>query len=83
MRENLSLGKKIRVMRIIRGIEQDEFAQLVDATYQTVSGWENDHHVPHDRNMERIKAVLRWPDEDQAQIAFAILADTRDGDESG
>jgi len=74
MRRNLSPGKKIRVMRIIRGIEQEKFAQMVGVSYQTVSSWENDHHIPHDRNMERIKAALHWPsDEDQVEAAFSIL----------
>lgn len=76
MRQNLSLGKKIRVMRIIRGIEQNEFAQLVNATRQTVSNWENDHYVPRDKNMEQIKAILHWPG--QAEIAFSILAGDED-----
>lgn len=59
-------------MRIARGISQEELARRVGATYQTVSSWENDHSVPRDGNLEKIKAVLGWTD--QAEVAFGILA---------
>lgn len=67
-------GKQIEIMRIVRGISQEEFAELVGVTYQTVSCWQNDHNIPRDENLEKIKAALAWPSDDQAEVAFGILA---------
>jgi len=73
MRTNLSLGKRIHIMRTAQGIERDEFARLVGVSPVTVSMWENDRSVPFARNLEKIKAILGWPSNDQAEVAFGIL----------
>lgn len=71
---NLTLGKQIHIIRTAQGIGRGEFAELVGVSPVTVSMWENDHSVPFTKNLERIKAILNWPSDDQAEIAFAILA---------
>ena len=74
MSKNLTLGKKIHILRTVQGIKRDKFAGLVGVSPVTVSMWENDRSVPRDGNLERIKAILNWPSDDQAEVAFGILA---------
>ena len=74
MSKNLTLGKRIHIMRTAQGIERDEFARLVGVSPVTVSMWENDRSVPFAKNLEKIKAALTWPPDDQAEVAFSILA---------
>ena len=76
----VSLGKRIKVMRAIRGLKQGELAEEADVRQPTLSEFEHDKTRPCEDTLERIKAALRWPSDDQAEIAFAILAG--DGDET-
>ena len=42
----MSLGNKIREIRKINGLTQEQFAQKFHVTRQTVSNWENDKNYP-------------------------------------
>ena len=72
----VSLGKRIKVMRAIRGLKQWELAEKADVRQPTLSEFEHDKTRPCEDTLERIKAALHWPsDEDQEDAAFAFLAD--------
>lgn len=74
----VSLGKQIHIMRTVRGIKQGELARLIKKRQPTLSEFETDKLRPSEKTLQTIKAVLSWPSDDQAKIAFAILAN--DGD---
>ena len=77
----VSLGKRIKVMRAIRGLKQWELAEKADVRQPTLSEFEHDKTRPCEDTMERIKAALHWPsDESQVDVAFSILANAGDGD---
>ena len=77
----VSLGKRIHIMRTVRGMKQGELARLIGKRQPTLSEFETDKLRPSKRTLQTIKAVLSWPADDQAEIAFSILAS--DGSESG
>jgi len=79
MGSELALGKKIKIMRTVRGLSQGELAKKIGKAQVTLSYIENDHVAPTPETMQTIKAILSWPPDDQAEIAFAILAN--DGSE--
>jgi transcriptional regulator with XRE-family HTH domain len=71
----VSLGKRIKAMRAIRGLKQWELAEKAEVRQPTLSEFEHDKTRPCEDTLERIKAALYWsPDEDQMDAAFAILA---------
>lgn len=76
----LTLGKQIKIMRTVRGLNQGELAEKIGKAQVTLSYIENDHVAPTPETMKTIKAILCWPSDDQAEIAFSILA--HDGSES-
>ena len=73
MTDKVTLGRRLQVMRIIRGHKQGKFARSVGYAPQTYSLFENDHEVPPDDRLQEIKAALGWPSDEQAEIAFDIL----------
>lgn len=80
MTNGLTLGKKIKMMRVARGLSQGKLARMIGMPQVTLSYVENDHVAPTPEKLEVIKAALTWPDEDQAEAAFAVLMG--DGGES-
>lgn len=74
----LTLGKQIKIMRTVRGLNQGELAEKIGKAQVTLSYIENDHVAPTPETMQTIKAVLCWPSD--AEVAFSILAS--DGNES-
>ena len=42
----LALNENIKKLRIVRGLNQVEFAKILCVTKQCVSNWENDNVVP-------------------------------------
>jgi len=71
----VSLGKRIKAMRAIRGLKQWELAEKADVRQPTLSEFEHDKTRPCEDTLERIKAALYWPsDEDQVDAAFSFLA---------
>lgn len=38
----LELGKKIKQLRLQKGVTQDSLAKALNVSYQTVSKWENE-----------------------------------------
>lgn len=78
----VTLGTQIKVMRAIRKMKQGELAEKAKVRQPTLSEFENGKTLPCEDTLERIKAALLWPsDEDQVQAAFSILAGTGDGKE--
>jgi len=78
----VSLGKRIKVMRAIRGLKQWELAEKADVRQPTLSEFEHDKTRPCEDTLERIKAALHWPsDEEQVEVAFSILMGAGDGEE--
>ena len=74
MTSKVSLGKQIKAMRAVRGMKQGELAEEADVRQPTLSEFENDKTLPCEDTLRRIKEALCWPFDDQAEIAFAILA---------
>lgn len=70
----VTLGKQIRVMRTLRGINQGELAKLVGICQPTLSEYENDKSLPSEKTLQKIKAALIWPSDGQIEVALAILA---------
>jgi len=60
-------------------MKQGEFAKLIGKCQPTLSDFEHDKLSPSKKTLQTIKATLSWPPDDQAEIAFAILAN--DGSE--
>lgn len=73
MTNKLTQGKQIKIMRTIRGLNQGELAEKIGKAQVTLSYIENDHVAPTPETMQTIKAILSWPPDDQAEIAFNIL----------
>ncbi len=71
---SVTLGTQIKVIRTIRGMKQGKLAELADVRQPTLSEFENSKTLPCEDTLGRIKAALNWPNEDQAKVAFAILA---------
>jgi len=80
MTKKITQGKQIKIMRTARGFSQGELAEKIGKAQVTLSYIENDHVAPTSETMQTIKTVLSWPPNDQAEIAFSILAN--DGGES-
>ena len=55
----MTVGKNILDLRKSRGISQEELANLLLISRQTVSQWENDQTVPSIDNLLRLKERLR------------------------
>ena len=71
----VTLGKQIRIMRILKGINQGELARLAGIHQPTLSGYETDKFLPSEKTLRKIKAVLPWPSDGQIEAAFSILVD--------
>jgi len=69
----VTLGKQIRVIRTLRGINQGELAKLVGIRQPTLSEYETDKSLPSKKTLQKIKAALSWPSDGQIGVAFSIL----------
>lgn len=76
----ITLGKQIQAMRTIRGMKQGKLAELIGVRQPMLSEYENDKSLPSEKTLKKIKAVLSWPSDGQAEAAFAILAGDGDND---
>ena len=54
----MTVGKNILELRKTRGISQEELANLLLISRQTVSQWENDQTVPSIDNLLRLKEIF-------------------------
>lgn len=54
------IGKNIRDLRIQAGLSQEQLAEKLYVTRQTVSNYENDRTQPDLEQLRRITAVLVW-----------------------
>lgn len=69
----LSLGTKIKIMRIARDMSQGELADRIGVRQPMLSEWERGKSQPCDGTLQRIKDALAWPPEDVAGVAWYIL----------
>ncbi len=67
----MTYGQKLRIIRAMYGLTQEELAQLTGIPREVVSGLENDHITPSDYYRRRIEAGLGWPK--FAEQAFSLL----------
>jgi len=81
MIDNQFTGKRIRIMLAARGLNQGDLSRLTDYHSSVISLLCNDKVYASKEQIQTIKAVLNWPTDDQAEIAFSILAGAGDGDE--
>lgn len=81
MIDNQFTGKRIRIMLAARELNQGDLSRLTGYHSSVISLLCNDKVHASKEQIQAIKAVLDWPTDDQAETAFAILADMGDGEE--
>lgn len=64
-------GGQLRLIRLARGLTQEELGQLAGINHATISQLEHRGGTPQDKTMQKLKAALEWPDD--ADVAFMIL----------
>lgn len=52
------MGKKIKVMRIKRGLTQKQLAELLGVKQQNVSDWERSLRSPSVKNLKKLSEIL-------------------------
>lgn len=55
---DISLGERIKEIRKMKGISQEELAHLCDISPGAVSKWENNLSRPSGNNLEKLIAAL-------------------------
>jgi len=68
----MTYGQKLRIIRAMHGLTQDEVAQLTGIPREVISGLENDHIAPSEHYRRKIESGLGWPT--FAEQAFSLLA---------
>jgi len=58
MNENIYIGDLIKESRHIRNMNQEELANIIGCSLNTVSRWENNHYVPSLPDIQKISEVL-------------------------
>ncbi len=66
------IGSQIRKYRGKNGISQQELADAVHVSQQTINKWENEYAFPQADRLEEIAAVLHCP------VSFLIYEDSND-----
>jgi transcriptional regulator with XRE-family HTH domain len=56
--DNKSLPGQLKALRVLRGMERDEFARRVGVTRQAVEHWESGRRTPPLKKLEKVAAVL-------------------------
>lgn len=54
----MEVGKQIRKYRMARNLSQEELADKIYVTRQTISNWENDHNYPDIRSLVLLASVF-------------------------
>ena len=54
-----SLSENIRRLRLLRGLNQAQFAKLIGVTKQCVSNWENDNVLPSIEMLLKISDIFK------------------------
>ena len=67
----MTFGKQLAVMRLVRGLTQQDLANATGVSRAMVWQLESDDTLPSERVETAIKAALRWPAD--AEVAFRIL----------
>ena len=52
------MGKKIKAMRIKRGLTQKQLAELLGVKQQNVSDWERGERSPSVKNLKKLAQIL-------------------------
>lgn len=78
---SIPFGQQVRTMLGFHDLNQRGLSHLTGIQESVVSLICNDRTVPTPYQKSIIKKTLNWPDEDQVQIVFEILAGAGDGDE--
>lgn len=74
MIDELTTGQKIRAMMAVRNIKtQVALAKAIGISDSIISLICNDKVAPTSSQLRTIKGFLRWPPEEEAEAAFAIL----------
>ena len=71
MIDSISLGQRIKVLRVMRDMKQTELAERVGLTTPSLSCIENDHSIPRPKRFIAIMNELGWSE--QVEKALAIL----------
>jgi len=75
-------GQRVKILMAARGFKtQAKLAAVTGLDPSVVSRICNGRYNPTDEEKQKIKVALRWPSDDQAEAAFAILASAGDGEE--
>ncbi|WP_418725248.1 helix-turn-helix transcriptional regulator, partial [Dysosmobacter sp.] len=64
-----SVGKHIRHLRTARGLTQEQLAEMLFVTRQTVSAWETGRAQPDLETLERIAAALET---DVTEVIYGV-----------
>jgi len=51
-------GRQVAAARGLLNWSQDQLALAADVTAQTVKNWENEHHLPRQATMDRVREAI-------------------------
>ena len=54
----MDLGKKIMTMRNEKNLSQEQLAEKLNVTRQTISNWENGSKIPSAETLDRLSEIL-------------------------
>lgn len=54
----MTLGEKIKKLRLAKGLTQADLAEQIHVTFQTVSKWENDENEPDVSTLRELARVF-------------------------
>jgi len=57
----MTLGKRIRKLREQRGMSQQELAELLGTTQQTIAYWESDKRKPRYEKLKKLASIFKVP----------------------
>ena len=72
-----TLGQKLYKLRVIRGLTQDKFADLVGVSRQTIYKWEYDVIHPSSENIAKLAEVLQI--DNKALLVYLYDENAQDG----
>lgn len=65
----MSLGQKIKELRMDKGLTMEEFGKLFDASKSIVSRWERDISVP---NEKRLKHIAKLAGKSVSEFVYGV-----------
>ena len=76
----MTIGEKIAVLRAARGISQEQLAEALSVSRQSVSKWEMDQSIPQTKKIMQISDLLHISLDSLMRDEIRILGET-DGQE--